>query len=240
MRRVSWASIAIFVLAGTAGAQVNSRYSLSKAISLASLDSSLAPNVKAVGDAPSVPSVSYSIANPGSSPASVADPDPDPVPPPQGVYGVLPKGDREVSAGYTYARFYEVPGTTENANGGYVSAVYYLKPWIGVEGEIFAAFGTLSGSSSHLIVGAVGPRLRWQRSGRLELWGHALAGASNLSPQTPYGGTTAFAYEAGGGVDVNIGRGRWAYRVEGNVLGTQYFSTYQIGPKASVGIVYKF
>jgi hypothetical protein len=175
-----------------------------------------------------------------AAPIFAASPDPVPPAPPQGVYGVLPKGDREVSVGYTFVHFYEVPGTSENANGGYGSAVYYLKPWIGVDGEFFAAFGTLSGSSSHVLFGGVGPRLRWPRSSPIELWGHALAGVANLSPETPFGKSTAFGYEAGGGVDVSFGRERWLYRVEADAFGTQFFSTYQISPKFAAGIVYKF
>jgi hypothetical protein len=225
MNRVSWACLSIFLFAGTACAQINGRYGLPAAASLGKLDSEVAP----ADDAALAVVV---------SPAY--DADPDPLPPPQGVYGVLPKSDREVSVGYTFLRFYEVPGVTENANGGYASAVYYLKPWIGAEGEFFAAFGTLSGYSSHVLLGAVGPRLRWPSLGRLELWGHALVGVANLSPQAPYGKSTAFGYEAGGGVDVRAGGGRWAYRLEGDAVGTQFFGTYQIGPKISAGIVYKF
>ncbi|HLV96866.1 MAG TPA: hypothetical protein VKS44_16860 [Candidatus Acidoferrales bacterium] len=227
MKRVSWVCLSVFLFAGTACAQINGRHSLPTAVFLDRPDSALAP----AEDAADV------VAGP---PAFVAEPDPDPLPPPQGVYGVLPKGDREISVGYTFMRFYEVPGVTENANGGYASAVYYLKPWVGAEGEIFAAFGTISGSSSNVLLAALGPRLRWPNSGRVELWGHALVGVANLWPQTAYGKSTAFGYEAGGGVDVSVGRGRWAYRVEGDAVGTRFFSTYQIGPKVSAGIVYKF
>jgi hypothetical protein len=226
MKLVSWACLSVFLFAGGAGAQINSRYSLPAAVSLGAPVTAMIASA-APDDAPAVPTFA-------------ARPDPVPPAPPQGVYGVLPKGDREVSIGYTFVRFYEVPGATENANGGYASGVYYLKPWIGAEAEFFAAFGTLSGATGHVLLGAAGPRLRWPSSSPVELWGHALAGVANLSPETPYGKSTAFGYEAGGGVDVSFGRGRWAYRVEADALGTQFFSTYQISPKISAGIVCKF
>jgi hypothetical protein len=235
MTRVPWALIAILVSAATAGAQTSSpRYTFPAASPLSF--SSSAPGVAPLpgtSDAASTPAWT-------ASSDSFADPAPTPEPPPQGVYGVLPKSDREVSLGYTYVRFYEVPGATENANGLDVSGVYYLKPWIGADAEILGVFGTISGADSHLFMGGIGPRLRWPSSRGLELWGHALAGFAYLSPQTPYGGTTAFGYEVGGGVDLNPRRGRWAYRVEADALGTQFFGTYQLSPKISAGIVYKF
>lgn len=228
MKRSAWVCLSIFLLAGPACAQLNGGYSVPSAVSLGNLDSTLASSEGATGVATALPA------------AVAANPAPDPIPPPQGVYGILPKSDREVSIGYTYLRFYEVPGATENANGGYISGVYYLKPWVGAEGEVLAVFGTISGSQSYLIIGAAGPRVRWPSSGRIELWGHVLGGFASLSPETPYGHSTAFEYEAGGGVDLTVGSGRWAYRVEGDGVGTRFFGTYQIGPKISGGIVYKF
>jgi len=243
MTRVPWAFIAILVSAATAGAQASSpRYTFPAASSLSfsSSASGVALLLPANDGSASPTSDATSVPVWGASPDSLADPAPAPEPPPQGVYGVLPKSDREVSLGYTFVRFYEVPGATEDANGLDVSGVYYLKPWIGADAEILGVFGTISGADSHLFVGGVGPRLRWPSSRGLELWGHALAGFAYLSPQTPYGGTTAFGYEVGGGVDLNTHRGRWAYRVEADALGTQFFGTYQLSPKISAGIVYKF
>jgi hypothetical protein len=245
MTRVPWAFIAVLVSAAAASAQTSSPWSAFPIASSLSFSSS-APGTASLPGTNGVPASLTGDA--ASTPLWAASPDsladsasaPAPEPPPQGVYGVLPKGDREVSLGYTFVRFYEVPGAKEDANGLDVSGVYYIKPWIGADAEILGVFGTISGSDSHLFVGGVGPRLRWPSSRGLELWGHALAGFAYLSPQTPYGGTTAFGYELGGGVDLNTRRGRWAYRVEADALGTQFFGTYQLSPKISAGIVYKF
>jgi hypothetical protein len=240
MRRIPWAGIAVLLLTCSAGAQINSKYSLPAAIPLSSLDPMFAPGAAAANE-------TFAAISPGNGvsatpamplPASVGDPNPPE--PPQGVYGVFPASVWEASAGYTFVRFYEVPGVAEDANGVNASLVYYLKDWIGAEGEVFVAFGTLSGSTSHLLLGAGGPRLRWSASRGIELWGHALAGFSILSPQMPYGKGHAFGYEAGAGVDINAHHHRWAYRIEGDAVGTFYFNTYQVSPKVSLGVVYKF
>jgi hypothetical protein len=231
MRHVVLACLAFLLLAWTAGAQINLGYTLPASISTAAMFAPGAtPRNETFGETPSLDGVGVAF-------AALANPNPPE--PPQGVYGVFPKYDWELSAGYTFVRFYEVPGVSENTNGAYGSVVYYVKDWIGAEGEVAASFGTLSGSTSHFVLGAGGVRLRWPVSRGFQLWGHALAGFSNLSPETPYGKTTAFAYEAGAGVDISA-RHHWAYRVEGDAVGTFFFNTHQVSPKFSVGVVYKF
>ena len=69
---------------------------------------------------------------------------------------------------------------------------------------------------------------------------HALVGLAHFVPLTPYGSDNALAIEAGGGLDIAPKNGRLAYRVEGDVIGTYFFGTYQYSPKISVGLVYKF
>ena len=53
-------------------------------------------------------------------------------------------------------------------------------------------------------------------------------------------GQAAFAYEAGGGIDINAHHQKWAYRFAGDMVGTRFFSTNRFSPKISAGIVYKF
>lgn len=227
------ASIAIFLLAATVGAQIHSPYVFPATTAPASPD--LAPNSTGnPGGETAARDLSSGARWPDSSAA------PEPAPPPQGVYGVVPKSEGEVFVGYTFFRFYEIPGAEANTNGAAISGVYYFKPRLAADAEFLGAFGTVAGSSSQFFMGSIGPRLRLPSRGSFELWGHALAGFSSLSPKTPYGGTTAFAYEVGGGVDVNMRRGRWAYRLQGDAVGTRFFGTYQISPKVSAGIVYKF
>ncbi|MGH9712076.1 MAG: hypothetical protein ACRD5M_02100 [Candidatus Acidiferrales bacterium] len=159
---------------------------------------------------------------------------------PQGVQGVYVNYNWQAYFGYTFLRFYEVPGIEQNTNGFNYSMVYYLKSWLGLDGEFAATRTAQSGIDGWLLFGGGGPRFRWSGPRGIELWGHALVGYSHLTPQTPFGTQGAFAYEAGGGADVNVLRSRWALRVGADMVGTHYFGTYQYSPKAFAGIVYKF
>ena len=163
-----------------------------------------------------------------------------PADPPQGVYGVREVFDWQAYLGYTYVRFYEVPGTTQNKNGFNYSMVYFFKKWIGADGEFVSTFGSQTGTSSHLLLGMGGGRFRWSAPRDIELWAHGLAGASDFTPQTPYGGQTSLGYEVGAGIDINAHHRRLAYRVSVDMVGTRYFGTYQYSPKASAGVVFKF
>ncbi len=160
--------------------------------------------------------------------------------PPQGVHGVLPSYYWQVFGGYTFFRFYALPNTTENMNGFSFAVAFYPRQWIAADGEVMAAFGSQSGVNSRFAAGMGGVRFRLPTERELEFWVHGLAGGAHFLPQTIFGGENAFAYEAGGGVDLNPHHGRFTYRLEGDVVGTHFFGTYQASPKVSVGLVYKF
>jgi hypothetical protein len=165
-----------------------------------------------------------------------------PAEPPQ-VYGVKPNYDFQAYLGYTFLRFYEVPGTQINTNGFNYGIVYYpdyFKGWLGADGEFVLTFGSQFDEKARFLLGMGGVRVRWAAPRNVEVWGHALAGGSHYVPQTSYGGQGAFGYELGGGVDINTHNSRWAYRIGADVVGTLYFNTYQFSPKFSAGIVYKF
>lgn len=185
---------------------------------------------------PALPS--FAAANFGPNPFG-ADPAPA-EPPPQGVSGVFPIYEWQVSVGYTFTRFYEVPGSSVNGNGANASVAYWFKDWVAPEGEVDATFGSLSGSTAHFVFGGGGLRVRRAFPGNLEGWAHALAGGCSFTPQTVYGSTGSFAYEVGGGVDILTRRRKIAYRIEGDAIGTFFFNTYQVSPKVSVGVVYNF
>jgi hypothetical protein len=175
-----------------------------------------------------------------ASPRWASLPPPVPAEPPQGVQGVFPSHHWQAYVGYTYVRFYEVTNHTVNENGFNVSAAYYFKDWIAADGEVVTAFGSYSGANSTFVSGAGGVRLRWTTQRGPDLWLHALVGGAHATPQTPYGSEGALAYEAGGGIDINSRHNRLAYRLQADIVGTRFFSTYQYSPKISAGIVYKF
>jgi hypothetical protein len=163
-----------------------------------------------------------------------------PAEPPQGVQGVFEKYNYDVYGGYTFFRFYEVPGIQSNMNGVNGSFVYWYRDRIGPDVEVFATYGSQPGQNSWLVFGGLGPRVRWIKPKGIDLWVHALIGGMFITPQTPYGGQTALAGIVGGGADLNGHHRHMAIRIAIDGVATNYFGTFQFSPKLSAGIVYKF
>ena len=213
--------------------------------------------------APSNPDLAF--AGPSSAPgaplvlASAATPD-NPEPPavpalglsssselpaqPQNVFRVFETYKWQAYVGYSFFRFYAFPRRKENMNGVDLGLVYYPIDWLGVDGDVLAQFGTFHNvnvyQSSRFTDYMGGPRFRWEGPRGIELWAHGLAGVAKFLPQTAFGSQTAFSYEAGGGMDIGPYRRRIAYRIEVDAVGTHFFHTYQVSPKISVGVVYRF
>jgi hypothetical protein len=166
-------------------------------------------------------------------------PAPAPVPMPQSVQGVYPEQYWQVYLGYTYFRFYEVPGTVVNTSGFQGSMAYYCKEWLAAEGEVNGGVGTQTGQSAKFVFGGAGLRARYAPSRAYDIWLHALGGGARYSPQVAYGGPNAFAYEVGAGFDLNMNR-HLSYRAEADVIGSAFFSTYQLSPRLALGVVYNF
>jgi hypothetical protein len=186
------------------------------------------------------PAAGRAIEAPGALSPSIP-PAAEPAVPPQSVQGVFPNSDWQAYIGYTFLRFYVVPGSEVNNNGFDGSLAYYYRGgWFGGEGELVGAFGSLSGQTSNFFLGAGGPKIRWSAPGGTDLWAHALVGGANFSPQTIYGKEAALAYELGAGIDIASRHQRIAYRIEADAVGTRFFGTYQYSPKISVGVVYRF
>lgn len=162
--------------------------------------------------------------------------------PQAGVYSVFERYNWQVSAGYTFFRFYEVPSITQNMNGINLSLVYYRQGGAaGADVEMVAAEGGQQwGATSKFASAMGGLRYRFELTRKVEWWVHGMAGVSHFLPQTAWGGQTAFAYAGGAGVDFNAHRHRIAYRIAGDMIGTRFFGTYQYSPKISAGIVLKF
>jgi hypothetical protein len=159
--------------------------------------------------------------------------------PPQLVQSVYETYRWQAYIGYEYLRFYQVPAVTLNTNGFTYSMVYYLKDWVGADGEFDATHLNEFRTGGWLLLGMGGARFRWSAPRGLELWAHVLGGYSHFTPQTAFGNEHAPAYEAGGGIDIRF-RPRFSYRVEADMVGTHYFSTYQYSPKVTMGLVIKF
>ncbi len=159
----------------------------------------------------------------------------------QPIYGVTPDFNWQVYGGFTYSRLYQVPGTTVNLAGFDFALAYYPHiRWIAAEGDISATFGSQSGQSSQLVTEMGGIKLQLPGEHGSSFWIHGLAGGAYLAPKTVYGGQRAFSYEFGAGVDLAHRASQISYRVEGDIVGTFLFGTYQYSPKVSVGLVYRF
>ncbi len=185
----------------------------------------------AVAATPATPSLSL-------SPAQPAQPDPAPA---SLVQSVFQEYNLQAYVGYTFFRFYAEPKFTNNMNGLNLGLDYYPGgKWIGADGEFIGTFGSTPTCTTKFVMVAGGPRFRWLGPRGIEVWAHGLAGYSNFLPQTALGNQSAFAFEAGGGVDLNIRQERLALRIAGDAIGTHYFSTFQVSPKFSTGIVVKF
>lgn len=177
-------------------------------------------------------------ATPSSSVAQPAQPDPAPASLVQSVFETY---NLQAYVGYTFFRFYADPKFTTNTNGLNLGLDYYPGGgWIGLDGEFIGTFGSAPGCTTKFVMVAGGPRFRWLGPRGIEVWAHGLAGYSNFLPQTALGNQSAFGFEAGAGVDLNIRQQRWALRFAGDAIGTHYFSTFQVSPKFSAGVVYKF
>lgn len=159
---------------------------------------------------------------------------------PQAVQGVFEKYDTDLCVGYTFMRFYEVPGDTLNGNGFNVSGVYWYRDWWGPDGEVIATYSTQPGVNSWVSVFAGGLRARKVLDRGLDVWAHALIGGAYLAPKSPYGSEWAGAAVLGVGADLNAHHRHVAYRLAVDAVGTHFFGTYQLSPKVSLGIVFKF
>jgi hypothetical protein len=236
MKYISVLAGALLSLALTTGAQTN----FGNYVTLA------APSFMTASPSPAAPA-STSPTTFGASAFAASSPLfalPTPVPPlqppPQGVQGVFEKYSYDVSVGYTFFRFYEVPGIRSNMNGGNASIVYWYRDWLGADGEVFAVYGSQPGQNSWLVFFGGGPRIRYVGPKGMDFWAHALIGAIFITPQTPYGNQSAVAGVVGAGVDLNGHQRHMALRFGVDAVASNYFKTYQISPKASAGIVFKF
>jgi hypothetical protein len=241
MRHSAVLFIFVFFASLSATAQTSVSPSLSLAPSL-SLDPAPASSTgirltpfAPLPDAPLAPASGFGSAAASSAPLSLSL---APAPP-QDVTSVFQTYSWQIYLGYTFFRFYELPSINENMNGFDINMVYYFKNWVGAEGDLSIEHATQAGVGSWFAFGGGGPRFRWSARRGLEVWAHALVGYSHFTPQTPFGNQHAIAYTFGGGVDLPF-KPRWSLRVGADAVGSQYFSTHQWSPKASVGVVFKF
>jgi hypothetical protein len=234
MKHISVLLGGLLFVAVNAGAQTN----FGNSVTLATpsfMTYAVTPATPATPASPSANSAAVFAAPAFASPAPAF-----PAAMPQEVQGVFDKYSWDLYAGYTFFRFYEVPGIISNMNGGNASAVYWYRDWLGADAEVMATYGSQPGQNSWLVFVGLGPRFRYVGPKGIDLWAHAMVGGIFITPQTPFGSQGAVAGLVGAGVDLNGHHRHAALRFAIDGIASGFFRTYQISPKVSAGIVYKF
>lgn len=162
-----------------------------------------------------------------------------PSPKPRFVYGGRDDYRWQLGLSLAFVRF-NSSAFNANAIGIKTSVAYFLNEWLGVEGNITAAFSptTISNNHAKVLIYGGGPKVAW-RQRRWEPWLHGIFGAAHEQPQTAAGSRNSYALEAGGGADY-----RWnphlSFRAEGNYVRTGFFHQSQNNFELAGGAVLHF
>jgi opacity protein-like surface antigen len=176
----------------------------------------------------------------------------------------IPKGN--IFVGYSYARADVLPASNPtilsspvraNLNGWNASLEGKLFPFVGMVADISSHYGgqdfrfsceaipspPCTGQAhvnSTLHSYLFGPRLS-VAVGKFTPFAHALFGASHISSSGSgfSGSDTSFAEALGGGIDYKL-ISAIAWRFQGDLLQTRFFSTTQNNVRLSTGIVIRF
>ncbi|GAC1620694.1 MAG: hypothetical protein PVS2B2_18600 [Candidatus Acidiferrum sp.] len=145
----------------------------------------------------------------------------------------------ELSTGYSFLR--EGGSGGVNANGATVSVAGNLNHWIGLVGDLGAYRASPSGASLNTYTFLVGPRFTYRKPAGIQPFVQVLAGGAHLTAAVGgfSGSTTAFAYSAGGGVDLGFSR-RISLRPQIDYIGIRSQGSTLNTARVSIGIVFRF
>jgi hypothetical protein len=157
----------------------------------------------------------------------------------------------EVSTDYSYLRANSSGGGGSfNALGGSATAVWNVKPWLGLAAD-FAGYhfeGQPASVDARMFTYTFGPRFSPRMGhGPLHFFGQFLLGGTTLSASLTgqHAGENGFAIMAGGGVDARVQTHLAIRCVEVDYLMTRYDRTvgttgYQNDVRISTGLVFRF
>ncbi|HEX4546075.1 MAG TPA: hypothetical protein VH110_06905 [Candidatus Acidoferrum sp.] len=162
-----------------------------------------------------------------------------PSPKPKFLFGGRDDYRFQVGLGFTLFRF-QNSAFNATAYGEKTSISYFLNDWLGVEGNISAAFAPQIYLREHVktVLYGGGPKITW-RQRRWEPWMHAIFGGAHEQPQTSKGGKNAFGVQLGGGADYRFNP-RFSARLEGDYVRTTFFGQSQNNYQGMAGLVVHF
>jgi hypothetical protein len=120
------------------------------------------------------------------------------------------------------------------------SITYFTNEWLGVEGNINAAFAPTIYKNEHVkYVGyGAGPKVAWRRA-KWEPFAHALVGGLHILPQTAASGQNGFEVQVGGGADYRI-YPHLSMRAEVDWIKTHVFAEWGNSASANIDVVLHF
>jgi hypothetical protein len=153
----------------------------------------------------------------------------------------------QLTFGYQFNRI-NMLGSPFDTNGLNISTVGYFGKWVGAEAQVGVGYGKTGATTvppdltaKSLFAGG-GPRLALRGHGRIEPWAHALVGKQFFRfSQTAgrLGSNAALAGVGGGGVDLRL-TARTSFMVEGDWLGSRFFSADQRHFQVVTGLAFNF
>lgn len=147
----------------------------------------------------------------------------------------------QVSGGFSYQRF-NIGGNNSNLYGFQSSVARYIgDSMFGIEGATSVTFGYLNPTNRMNFLFYGGGLRAAKRSGTVQPWAHFLFGGSYLRTNQGVGPSSfnGFGLEAGAGVDIKF-HSHFAWRVEGDYLGTRINSVWQPNVNIGAGLVVNF
>ena len=149
------------------------------------------------------------------------------------------KGGWQLGVGFTYVKF-RSPAIDAGMEGLNTSVTYFPNDWLGVEGNITAAFGRKIFANDRARYAGItgGPKIV-MRQGRWEPWAHALFGIAHVNPQLAGVSKNGVAIQLGGGADYNFPQ-PISLRFEGDWVRTQLYALSQNNFQVVTGFVFHF
>ncbi len=162
-------------------------------------------------------------------------------------YGASDQSRWAVGINYAFVRFRPGASDSFNLHGFNTSVTGYANDWFGLEGDVGGSFGDTPGTGgpgpflagnlrAKLLTYSGGPHIVYRRNDRVQPWAHVLFGGAHFRFTSSF---NAFSLVAGGGLDYKL-RPHIAWRIQGDFLGTRFFTTWQKSAQAQTGLVISF